>query len=57
MIREGHLSDSVLQTLATTTDLSELKLVKGNFAMGELSRVLNDDFRNDLIVRAWQNVS
>ncbi|KAJ3369082.1 hypothetical protein GGF31_005541 [Allomyces arbusculus] len=57
MIREGYLSDFLLQTVETTIDLSDVALAKGDFVVGDLSRTVNDDFRNNLIVRAWKNVS
>ncbi|KNE54586.1 hypothetical protein AMAG_00553 [Allomyces macrogynus ATCC 38327] len=57
MIREGYLSDFLLQTVETTIDLSDVALSRGDFVVGELSRTVNDDVRNNLIVRAWQNVS
>ncbi|KAJ3366963.1 hypothetical protein GGF32_000024 [Allomyces javanicus] len=57
MIREGYLSDFLLQTVETTIDLSDVAVASGDFVVGELSRTVNDDVRNNLIVHAWQNVS
>ncbi|KAJ3362843.1 hypothetical protein GGF32_005244 [Allomyces javanicus] len=57
MIKEGYLCDFLLQIIETTTDLGHVKSSQGDYAVGELSRTVNQTSRNDLIVRSWLQVS
>lgn len=54
MIHEGWLCPLVGYRLTTSVDLSRVRIVKGDFAEGELSSAVNIDARNEMIVDAYE---
>ena len=54
MIKEGWLSPLSGYRLHTDVDLSTVKIVRGDFAEGELGKAVNIDARNEAIVEAYE---
>lgn len=54
MIENKYLIEPKAYQIETTTDISSVKTVGGEFVQSELERVINTDDRNDLIVKAYK---
>ncbi|RKP36899.1 P-loop containing nucleoside triphosphate hydrolase protein [Dimargaris cristalligena] len=57
MIREKWLCPIRALVVQTTTDLSKVHSLAGDFAVNELSQQVNTARRNDMVGRAWQQVA
>jgi ATP-dependent helicase IRC3 len=53
LIEDKWLSDMILTTVRTDVDLSKVKSGSGDFQTSELSKAVDQDETNEVIVRAW----
>ncbi|QIX01345.1 hypothetical protein AMS68_006862 [Peltaster fructicola] len=53
MIDDDYLSGLIITTVQTGVDLSQVKLSKGDFTTGSLSKAVNTEASNALTVRSW----
>lgn len=54
MIENDYLCEPKAYQIQTTTDISKVKSVGGEFVQSELELTVNNDERNDLIVKAYK---
>ncbi|CAO3696703.1 unnamed protein product [Rhizopus stolonifer] len=54
LIEQRHLSPMKVTTVRTSIDLSGVRSQGGDFALGQLSRVVNTPVRNEVIVSSWK---
>ncbi|KAJ1659896.1 putative ATP-dependent helicase IRC3 [Dispira simplex] len=57
MIQEKWLCDLKVTEVRTSTDLTKLRTVDGDFAVPQLATRVNIDIRNTMIVRAWKKLA
>ncbi|KJX97883.1 dead deah box helicase like protein [Zymoseptoria brevis] len=53
LIEDKWLSDMILTTVRTSVDLTKVKSSAGDFQTSELSKAVNQEETNTIIVRAW----
>ena len=53
MIKDKYLVEPVCYQVHTDTDLSNVEIARGDFVQEQLSNVVNTDYRNNLIVKAY----
>jgi ATP-dependent helicase IRC3 len=53
MIREGFLCDLAGYRYNSSVDLSQVKIVRGDYAEGELAKAVNTDARNEAVVESY----
>lgn len=54
LIEQHHLSQMKVTTVRTSIDISGVRSQGGDFALGQLSRVVNTPVRNEVIVSSWK---
>ncbi|KAI7891280.1 P-loop containing nucleoside triphosphate hydrolase protein [Mucor mucedo] len=54
MIEQGYLSSMKVTTVNTHVDLENVGISKNDFKQSELSRAVNTDTRNEVIVSSWK---
>lgn len=57
MIREGWLMDPECHQVRTSIDISKVKVRAGEFAPGELDKLLNNPARNRMIVEKYKEIT
>lgn len=57
LIEEGYLCNPVAFRIKTSTDLSDVKTVGGEFNQGQLSDTVDNIYRNQLIVKAYKDMA